>query len=136
MDRLYGYAKTETPTYGRFDFDSGKVFWERVVSPMYEADKDLAEITRSTKNDWGEWRQGKLEKADSEKRQAVCKALGRLLHYAGRVSDARRDYILLRLAGKLPPEPVGRSDKPAAASAKAPVLDDDSESLQLDDKEF
>jgi len=135
-ERLYDFLKTEKPTFCRGDRESDKLFFERIVRPMETADKDLAELTHATKNDWGEWRDGKLEKSSAEVRQRAWRELPRLFFFAERVGAARRDYVLMRLAGKVPPVPKERLTASRATTTKAPIVDDDSDTLQLDDREF
>ena len=135
-DRLYGFAKTATPTYQRYDSESDKVFWERVVEPMVEANASIAEITHAGRNEKGELVSAKLEKEDASVKVKVAKSLDGLFDLAERVSAARRDYILLRYDGKMPPEPPKRKPAEGAAALTAPDADNDDEALKLDDTEF
>ena len=135
-DRLYGFAKTATPTYQRCDAESDKLFWERVVEPMIADNAGLAEITHAGRDPKGELVFAKLEKADEPVKLKVWKSLGRLFDLAERVSAARRDYILLRYDGKMPPEPPKKKGPEGAAALVAPDADNDDEALKLDDTEL
>lgn len=135
-DRLYGFAKTATPTFQRYDPESDKVFWERIVEPMVEANASLAEITHAGRNEKGDLVSAKLDKESEAVKVKVCRSLGGLFDFAERVSAARRDYILLRYDGKIPPEPPKRKPAEGAAALTAPDADNDDEALSLDDKEF
>ena len=135
-ERLYGFAKTETPTYQRFDAESDKVFWRRVVEPMMDANASIADMTRVSKDKDNNTIPAKLGKQDDAVKLAVWKGLGKLFDLAERVSAARRDYILLRLDGRMPPEPPLKRKPEGAAAIAAPDVDNDDEAIQLDDKEF
>ena len=135
-DRLYGFAKTATPTYQRCDAESDKVFWERVVEPMIADNAGLAEITHAGRDPKGELVFAKLEKADEPVKLKAWKSLGKLFDLAGRVSVARRDYILMRYDGKMPLLPPRRKPAEGAAALTAPDVDNDDEALKLDDTEL
>ena len=135
-DRLYGFAKTATPTYQRYDPESDRVFWKRVVEPMVEANADVADITHAGRNEKGDLVSAKLDKENEAVKVKVCRSLGGLFDLAERVSAARRDYILMRYDGKMPPEPPKRKPAEGAAALTAPDADNDDEALSLDDKEF
>lgn len=135
-DRLYGFAKTERPTYQRFDFESDRMFWERVVEPMIRENAKVADITRVTKDKDNHTVPARLEKEDAHVKLSVWKALGKLFNLAERVSVARRDYILMRYAGAEPPAPPPPPKPQGVSALKAPELDTDEDAIQLDDKEF
>ena len=135
-ERLYGYAETETPTYQRCDAASDKVFWERVVEPMMDANKNVADITYTYKDKDFHTVPAKLEKQSDAVKLSVWKALGKLFDLAERVSVARRDYILMRYDGKMPPEPPPKKAVEGVAAISAPDVDNDDDAIQLDDKEF
>jgi len=135
-ERLYGFAKTKEPTYQRCDPESDKVFWERVVKPMVDDNKALADITYTYRNNDRTWVPPPLARADEQTKMSVWKKLGKLFTLAERVSLARRDYILTRYAGKLPPKPSEKGKPAGAAALTAPDADNDDNALDLDDKEF
>jgi len=136
-ERLYGFAKTDKPTFQRGDPESDTVFWERLVQPMLDEVKPIADLIRVDKDKEGASLPAKLTKESDAVRLSVWKSLGKLYGLAERVSEARRDYLTLRLAGKMPPEPPkalsakGARTKPAVKAA--PGLEDGD--LQLDDEE-
>ena len=134
-DRLYGFAKTKEPTYQLFDPESDRIFKERVVAPMLEANKDLADVTFTARRGT-ETVPAKLEGEPESIKMSVWKSLGRLFSLSERIEKARCDYILMRFAGKMPPEPPKRRKAEGAAALKAPDVDNDDEAIQLDDKEF
>ena len=135
-ERLYGFAKTETPTYQRCDPESDKMFWERVVEPMMDANQNLEEITYTYQDADHHWVPAPFEKQSEVVKDQVRKSLGKLFNLADRVSLARRDYILQRYAGEVPPEPPPKKPPEGAAALTAPDVDNDDDALQLDDKEF
>ena len=135
-ERLYGYAQTETPTYQRCDPESDKVFWERIVEPMMDANRNVADITYTYKDADNNVIPAKLEKQSMTIKLAVWKSLGKLFDLAERVSAARRDYILQRYAGKMPPEPPPKRPPEGAAAVAAPDVDNDDNAIKLDDEEF
>ena len=135
-ERLYGFAKTKTPTYQRCDPESDKMFWERVVEPMVDANKNLEEITYTYQDADRHWVPAPLEKQSEVVKDQVRKSLGKLFNLADRVSLARRDYILQRHAGEVPPEPPPKKPPEGAATLTAPDVDHDDNAIQLDDKEF
>ena len=125
-----------TPTYQRCDAESDKLFWERVVEPMIADSAGLAEITHAGRDPKGELVFAKLEKADEPVKLKVWKSLGRLFDLAERASAARRDYILLRADGGMPPEPAPEKAPEGAAALTAPDADNDDGAISLDDTEF
>ena len=133
-ERLYDFAKTDRPTFHRGDAESDTVFWERVVEPMMDANGDLTRFVLPTKSPGGATLPARLEKESAAVKLRVWKSLDRLFGFAERVSAARRDYILTRYAGKMPPEPPKKPEEPAAITA--PDADYDGDGLQLDDKEI
>jgi len=135
-ERLYGFAKTKEPTFQRCDPESDKVFWQRVVVPMLDENQNLEDITRVSKDRDNNRIPPKLEKANDAVKAAVWKSLGKLFTLAERVGVARRDYILQRYAGGMPPEPPKKEKSEGAQAVTAPDADNDDEALQLDDKEF
>ena len=135
-ERLYGYAKTAKPTYQRCDPESDKIFWERVVEPMMDANKNTADITYTYKDADHNTVPAKLEKQSETIKLVVWKSLGKLFDLAERVSLARRDYILMRYDGKMPPEPPPKKKPEGAETINAPDVDNDDDAIQPDDKEF
>ena len=135
-ERLYGYAKTAKPTYQRCDPESDKIFWERVVEPMVDANRNTADITYTYQDKDHNWIPAKLGKQSETVKLVVWKSLGKLFDLAERVSLARRDYILMRYAGKMPPEPPPKKKPEGAETISAPDVDNDDDAIQLDDKEF
>lgn len=135
-ERLYGFAKTKEPTFQRCDPESDKVFWERVVEPMLADNQNLEDITRVSKDRDNNRIAPKLEKANDAVKMSVYKSLGKLFTLAERVGAARRDYILQRYAGGMPPEPPKKAKPEGAAAVTAPDADNDDDAIQLDDKEF
>ena len=135
-ERLYGFAKTKTPTYQRCDPEGDKMFWERIVEPMVDANKNLEEITYTYRDADRHWVPAPLEKQSEVVKDQVRKSLGKLFNLADRVSLARRDYILQRHAGEVPPEPPPKKPPEGAATLTAPDVDHDDNAIQLDDKEF
>ena len=135
-ERLYGFAKTKEPTYQRCDPESDKIFWERVVEPILSANTSVADMTHTAKDGNGNWKSAKLEKQNEAVKLSAYKSIGKLFDTAERVSAARRDYILLRYDGKMPPEPAPKKGPEGAAALSAPDADNDDDALSLDDKEF
>ena len=135
-ERLYGFAKTEKPTYQRSDAESDRVFWERVVEPMMDANRNVADITHTSTDKDNHVIPAPLERQNETVRLVVMKSLGKLFDFAERVSVARRDYILQRYAGQMPPEPPKRKPPEGVSAITAPDVDNDDDALQLDDKEF
>ena len=135
-ERLYGFAKTKEPTYQRCDPESDRMFWERVVEPMMDDNSALAEMTFTYKNDKNQMVPAPLERQDEQTKMSAWKSLGKLFDLAARVSLARRDYILMRFAGKLPPEPPKKKTPEGAAALTAPDADADDDAMQLDDRTF
>lgn len=135
-ERLYGYAKTKEPTYQRCDPESDQMFWDRVVEPMMDANRNLEEITYTYQDSDHNWIPAKLEKQSDVVKLQVRKSLGKLFDLSERVSAARRDYILMRYAGKTPPEPPPKKPPEGAAAVSEPDVDNDDNALQLDEKEF
>ena len=132
-DRLYGFLKTEKPTFNRLDAESDKIFRERVVQPMLDANAKLAEtvfVQDSTE------RPKKFAQLSDARKRQTWKSLGRLFDFGERVSAARRDYILTRADGQLPPVPekkqAAAEEEPEAPAAGPDVEGDDGE-LMLDD---
>ena len=134
-ERLYGFVKTKEPTYQRCDTDSDRVFWERVVAPMIESNRNLEEITYAAKPTDAKYAPAKLTKETDAVKMLVWKSLGKLFDLSERVSRARRDYILQRRAGGMPVAPV-RKGMPSGTSNE--VLPDGGTDavLELDDVEF
>ena len=135
-ERLYGFAKTKDPTYQRCDPESDKIFWERVVDPILYANKNVADMTYTYKDQDNNWIPAKLEKQNEQVKLAALKSIGKLFDTAERVSEARRDYILMRYDGKMPPEPPPKKKAEGAAALDAPDADNDDNAIQLDDQEF
>ena len=112
------------------------MFWERIVEPMVDANKNLEEITYTYRDADRHWVPAPLEKQSEVVKDQVRKSLGKLFNLADRVSLARRDYILQRHAGEVPPEPPPKKPPESAAALTAPDIDHDDNAIQLDDKEF
>ena len=135
-ERLYGFAKTKEATYYRCDPESDKMFWDRIVNPILAANENVADMTYTYQNKDGNWVPAKLTKQNEAVKLAVLKSIGKLFDAAERVSEARRDYILMRYAGKTPPEPRGKGRSEGAATVAAPDVNRDDDAIQLDDQEF
>lgn len=127
-DRLYGFLKTEKPTFNRLDPESDKIFKERVVQPMLDANEKLADTIYVGERTG---RSKKLLKLPDVLKKKTWQSLGRLFDLGERVSVARRDYILMRAAGQLPPEPP---KKKAEEKAAGPDIEADDGEMTLDDE--
>lgn len=130
-DRQYGFLKTEKPTYNRLDADGDKVFRERVLQPMLDEAEAIADIAY-----WNETerRVTRLEKLPPAGKLKFWKAMDKLFDFADRVDAARREYLLMRLDGKMPPEPPPKTVKESDSIPSAPNADIDDGAIQLDDE--
>ena len=128
-DRLYGFLKTEKPTYHRLDPESDKIFKERVVQPMLDANEKLAATVYVKPPDFDSKTFHKLPEVIQKK---TWRSLGRLFDLDERISVARRDYILMRAAGQLPPEPPKK--KAAEEKSAGPDVESDDGEMTLDDE--
>lgn len=117
-ERLYGLSKVEGPTFHRGDFESDKVFWGRVASPLIDAYVEEKNVKRLT--------DGK----DTGKRE-VLKDPVRYFSFRDRISAARRDYMLLRISGGMPPQPPPKPVK--VDKFKEPDADAGESEISLDD---
>ena len=78
----------------------------------------------------------KIRKADEPRKLSLWKSLGKMIFMGSRVSRLRRDYILQRYAGEMPPEPPPRKPPEGAAALTAPDVDNDDDAIQLDEEVF
>ena len=131
-ERLYGFPETAKPTFHRTDAEGDKVFWKRVVEPLVQDNAHAADMTYENHLAHVS---AKIRKADEPRKMALWKALGKMIFLASRVSQLRRDYILQRYAGGMPPEPPKR-EKTGAALITAPDVDNDDNAIQLDEEAF
>lgn len=132
-ERLYGFLVTEQPTFYRTDAESDKVFWKRVVEPLVQDNAHAAEMTYE--NNLAHV-SAKIRKADEPRKISLWKSLGKMIFMGSRVSRLRRDYILQRYAGGMPPEPPPRKPPEGAAALTAPDVDNDDDAIQLDEEVF
>ena len=112
------------------------MFWERVVEPMMDANRNVADITYTYQDSDHNWVPAPFEKQSEVVKEQVRKSLGKLFNLADRVSLARRDYILQRYAGEVPPEPPPKKPLEGAAALTAPDVDNDDNALKLDEEVF
>lgn len=130
-DRLYGFLKTEKPTYNRLDADSDKIFRERILQPMLDEVDSMADIAYVNETDR---RVPRLDKLPLAGKLKFWKSMHKLFDFAERVDAARREYLLMRLEGKIPPEPPPKKQQEEDAASSAPNADIDDGAIQLDDE--
>ena len=134
-ERHYGFLPTKEPTYQCLDAASDKMFKERVIQPMDDA---VAAIVSLARGDEKAKREPKFNKMSGEQKLKFWKSLDLVFTFADRLGAARRDYLLLRHAGKTPPEyqpPKKKAEASAAPAApKGPSLESDDGDIQLDDE--
>ena len=120
-DRLYDFAKPKEPVFCRFDRESNEIFNKRILKPMSEvAQRRAKRIPQS------------FAKLTPGKTDDALKTLDELFRYSERVSEARRDYLLMRFAGEMPPEP---KEEPKKAEPNGPNADAGEDALTLDEED-
>ena len=128
----YPFAKADRPCYFRGDFESDQMFLKRVVQPLLDEDEDTRATLEPPKKD----AKPKFDSLPLETRLKVLENLPRWLSLSHRVDVLRRDYLLGRAAGKVPPEPPKKKPKAQPKSRESLLEIDSSVDIELDDKEF
>lgn len=137
LERLYDFAKTPEPTWHRGDLASDRIFCERVVQPLVDANENSWKLVFSDFfGKHGSQHSPTIHKQTDAVKMAVWKSLGKLLDLSYRTSVLRRDYLLGRAAGKLPPEPPKKKPKEGASAVTSPDVDNDDDALKLDEEVF
>ena len=130
-DRLYGFLPTKTPTYQCLDVESDKIFKERVAQPMLDEVASIADAILVNNSDR---RVAKFDKMPPGPKKKLFRSLEKLFSFGKRLSEARRDYLLLRHEGKMPPEYKPKKAKAEAAADTMPNIDSTDGEIQLDDE--
>lgn len=132
-ERLYPYAQTQKPSFNRFDRESDRIFWERLVEPLCISNENAWIIIETRKD-----HPSKLPAQTETVKSAIWRNFERMGRLSHDVGLRRLVYLEDRFAGReLPPLPPKR--KTAAEIAlehEEPDADYDPDGLQLDDKEF
>ena len=137
LERLYDFVKTPEPTWHRGDRESDMIFCERVVRPLVDANANSWKLVFSDYfGKYGSQHSPTTHKQTDAVKMAVWKSLGKLLDLSYRTSVLRRDYLLGRAAGKLPPEPPKKKPKEGAAAITEPDVDNDDNAIKLDEEVF
>ena len=132
-ERLYPYAKTSTPSFNRYDVESDRMFWERLVEPLCITNQNAWDVIYADLKHLS-----KLPSQTDAVKMSIWSNYGRMCYLSHEVSLRRLAYLEGRLAGREPP-PAPKKPKSAAevaAQHKAPDADYDPDSIQLDEKEF
>lgn len=132
-ERLYPYAKTQKPSFNRYDRESDSIFWKRLVEPLCVSNENSWAIIETRKD-----HPSKLPSQTDTIKAAIWRSFGRMGRLSHDVGLRRLAYLEDRFAGReLPPLPPKR--KTAAEIAREhrePDADYNPDGLQLDDKEF
>ena len=132
-ERLYPYAKTATPSFNRYDVESDRMFWERLVEPLCITNQNAWDVIYADLKHLS-----KLPAQPDAVKMSIWSNYGRMCYLSHEVGLRRLSYLEGRLEGREPP-PAPKKAKTAeevAAQHKAPDADYDPDSLQLDEKEF
>lgn len=131
-ESYYPSAKTETPTFQRYDVESDKMFYERMVKPLVDANENAWQLIWTDR----EHKNPKFLKQTDRVKMLIWQHLGRMLYLSYDVGLLRRDYLEMRYAGQEPPEVKKKEDLSRQELPKEPDVDFDMDAIQLDDKEF
>ncbi|MBQ6247185.1 MAG: hypothetical protein IJK04_09990, partial [Kiritimatiellae bacterium] len=130
-ERLYPFAQTEKPTFHRYDRESDKMFYDRLVRPLLDANENAWQLLWTDK----QHDKPKFVQQSDRVKMLIWQNLGRMIFLSHEVGLRRRDYLEGRYAGVEPPE-YSPPPNPLADAPKEPDADYDPDSIQLDDKEF
>ncbi len=129
-ERHYGFL--ESPTFHLFSRQSDCVFERDVVGLLKGDVANLCEALWDDKNH----PHPKIKKMNEAKRNAALAQAGKLVHYFEDVSEARRDYVLMRRRGEMP-EVAKPKPKKAVEKLSAPDMDAEaSDDITLEDDKF
>ena len=128
-ERYYPFAETAKPCFNRYDLESDKMFLERLVQPLVDANENSWQIVWTDKE-----HKPKLDSQPEVVKMKIWKMLGRMLYLSHDVGLLRRDYLAGRFAGQVPPEPEKKPEdirRPLGMDLEGGGVD-----IQLDDIEF
>ncbi len=128
----YPFAKTERPTFQRYDKEGDSMFFNRLVQPIVDANDNAWQLIWTDK----EHKNPKFNQQSDRVKMLIWQHLGRMLYMSYNVGLLRRDYLERRYAGDEPPEPVKKVDLSRVKAPDEPDVDFDDGAIQLDDKEF
>ena len=131
-ESYYPSAKTEEPTFQRYDVESDGMFYERMVKPLVDANENAWQLIWTDK----EHPNPKFMKQQDSVKRLIWDHLGRMLYLSYDVGLLRRDYLLMRYAGEEPPEREKKDDLSRQDAPEEPDVDYDMDAIQLEDKEF
>lgn len=130
-ENFYPFAKTEKPTFHRYDFESDNMFRERLLQPLLDQNANAWEVVWTDKE-----HKPTFAKQNDAVKAAILKNLGRMFYLSHATGLLRRDYLVDRFAGKEPPKYVKKVDNSKELSPDSPDADYNGDDIQLDDKEF
>ena len=130
-ERFYPFAQTAKPTFHRYDLEGDRMFFNRLVRPLLDANKNAWELIW-TDQDHPE---PKFIKQPDSIRLLILRNLGRMLYMSHEVGQRRLDYLVDRYEGREPPDYTPPRD-PLADAPREPDADYDPDAIKLDDKEF
>ena len=131
-ERFYPFAETAQPTFQRYGRDGDRMFHDRLVRPLLDANENAWQLVWTDK----QHDNPKFPQQPDRVKMLIWKNLGRMLFLSHEVGRRRLEYLEGRYAGVEPPPYEPKKD-PARANAPAgPDADYDPDTIQLDDKEF
>ena len=131
-ERLYPFAETAQPTFQRYDLQSDRLFYGRLLRPLLDANENAWQLLWTDK----EHDKPKFNQQPDRVKTLIWSHLGRLLFLSRDVGLRRLEYLEGRYAGVEPPPYEPKKDPARANSPSGPDADYDPDTIQLDDKEF
>ncbi len=131
-ERYYPFARTANPTFHRYDLESDKMFYGRLVRPLLDANANAWELIWTDK----EHKNPKFIQQSDRVKMLIWQNLVRMLFLSHEVGLRRLDYLEGRYAGVEPPPYESKVDPARANVPTEPDIDYDPDAIQLDDKEF
>jgi len=125
---LYEVPPMTKPTFQIFSAED-EVFQTRCLQPLIDERLALDALMQL------QGTQAKVLRKDSATQMRAWKSLDRLLDFDAAVWKARRDYLVGRFAGKLPPERTKKQSAKDETDALSPDASDEP-AIDLDDKDF